>query len=205
MMTAVLTGILLGLALIVPIGQQNVFVVGQGVALGMPRALVAVVAAACCDTLLILLGAGGVSVLLNQLPGLRPALLAAGALFLLFLGLRALRATPGENGFDSTSITKPSQVIARTVAVSLLNPHAILDTVGVLGAAIAAQPENARLFFGAGVVTASWLWFLVLAGAAALLRQALTPARRVWFDRFSGLIMLGFAGLLVSELYAVLR
>jgi L-lysine exporter family protein LysE/ArgO len=91
------------------------------------------------------------------------------------------------------------------VAVSLLNPHAILDTVGVLGAAIAAQPENARLFFGAGVVTASWLWFLVLAGAAALLRQALTPARRVWFDRFSGLIMLGFAGLLVSELYAVLR
>jgi L-lysine exporter family protein LysE/ArgO len=139
MMTALITGALLGLALIVPIGQQNVFVVNQGVTLGMPRALVAATAAACCDTLLIMLGAGGVSILLNQLPGLRPTLLAAGTIFLLFLGVQALRATPGENGFDAATIAGPRQVIARTLAVSLLNPHAILDTVGVLGAAIAAR------------------------------------------------------------------
>jgi L-lysine exporter family protein LysE/ArgO len=91
-------------------------------------------------------------------------------------------------------------VIARTVAVSLLNPHAILDTVGVIGAAISAQPSAQRLAFGAGTATASWLWFLVLAVAAAALRRILTPARRVWFDRVSGLIMVTFGVLLAVEL-----
>lgn len=54
METTYLAGLALGLALIVPIGAQNVFVVGQGLAVGWPRAGWAVIAAGCCDTLLIL-------------------------------------------------------------------------------------------------------------------------------------------------------
>lgn len=199
------TGFLLGLALIVPLGQQNVYVVSQGVAVGMPRALFAVFAAAGCDTLLILLGAGGASALLHRVPGLRPALLAGGVLLLLYLGIRALRSPAEPTGFETGGANGPRQVLARTVAVSLLNPHAILDTVGVLGAAIAGQPEPGRLAFGIGVVSASWVWFLTIASAAALLRKALTPARRVWFDRFSGVVLLGFAGFLAYELVGALR
>jgi L-lysine exporter family protein LysE/ArgO len=201
MVTAMLGGVLLGLGLIVPIGQQNVFVLSQGVALGMPRALVSVVAAACCDTFLILLGAGGASVLLDQLPWLRPVLLALGVLFLFHVGIRAMRTAVSSDDLHATTLTRPRQVIGRTVAVSLLNPHAILDTVGVLGTAITAQPAGTRLFFGIGVVTASWVWFLALASAAAMLRKVLTPARRVVFDRLSGVIMLGFAVLLAYEVF----
>jgi L-lysine exporter family protein LysE/ArgO len=84
------SGVLLGLALIVPIGPQNVFVLNQSIAVGMPRALAAVVAAGLCDSLLILAGAGGVSAVLTGVPGLRPTLLAAGALLLVFLGIRSL-------------------------------------------------------------------------------------------------------------------
>jgi L-lysine exporter family protein LysE/ArgO len=91
-------------------------------------------------------------------------------------------------------------VIGRTVAVSLLNPHAIIDTVGVIGAAVSAQPSSLRLAFGAGTATASWLWFTVLAVAAAGLRRGLTPDRRIWFDRASGVIMVTFGTLLVVEL-----
>ena len=203
-MTALLAGGLLGLGLIVPIGPQNVFVLSQGVALGMPRALVSVVAAACCDTSLILLGAGGASVLLDRLPWLRPAMLALGVVFLVHIGIRSMRTKVSSDELRATILTRPSQVIARTAAVSLLNPHAILDTVGVLGTAITAQPENTRLVFGLGVVTASWVWFLVHARGAGLLRKALTPARRVVVDRISGVIMLGFAGLLAYEIFATL-
>src|SRR5690606_13808575 len=91
---AYFTGLALGLALIVPIGAQNVFVFGQGVALGMPRALWAVIGAGLCDTLLIVLGATGTSALLHSVPGLRPAMLIGGALFLTYLGIRSLRAKP---------------------------------------------------------------------------------------------------------------
>ena len=73
-----LAGLALGLALIVPIGAQNVFVVGQGLAVGWPRAGWAVVAAGCCDTLLILAGAAGVAGLLTGFPVLRGRFCWAG-------------------------------------------------------------------------------------------------------------------------------
>ncbi|WP_018352633.1 LysE/ArgO family amino acid transporter [Longispora albida] len=201
-MVVFLSGVALGLALITPIGAQNVFVLGQGVAAGLPRALWTAAAAATCDTLLILAGAGGVSALLGVVPGLRVVLLAGGVVFLCHLGVQSLRSKPdagGELAADATAFST-RRVVTRTVAVSLLNPHAILDTVGVLGAAIAAQPESGRVAFGAGAVTASWLWFAVLAVGAALLRRYLTPDRRVWFDRISGGVMLAFAVLLTAEL-----
>lgn len=198
MTAAFLAGLALGLALIVPIGAQNVFVFGQGVALGLPRALWAVLGAALCDTLLIVLGATGASALLDSVPGLRPAMLAAGALFLAYLGVKSLRAKPSEFADEARSWS-PVGVLRRTAAVSLLNPHAILDTVGVLGTAIAAQAAAARAVFAAGAVAASWAWFLLLASAATGLRHAMTKERRVWFDRASGAVLLVFAVWLAVE------
>lgn len=204
MTAAFLTGLALGFALIVPIGAQNVFVFGQGVALGMPRALWAVLGAGLCDTLLIVLGATGASALLDSVPGLRPAMLAAGALFLAYLGVRSLRAAPAEIE-EAVGTWSPALVLRRTAAVSLLNPHAILDTVGVLGAAITAQAAAARPAFAAGAVSASWMWFLLLAGAATAMRRFMTARRRVWFDRFSGAVLLVFAVWLAVEFVQVLR
>lgn len=198
MTAAFLTGLALGLALIVPIGAQNVFVFGQAIALGMPRALWAVIGAAACDTLLIVLGAAGTSALLNSVPGLRPAMLLGGALFLTYLGVKSLRTKPSELD-DQSGTWSRGQVLRRTAAVSLLNPHAILDTVGVLGAAITAQAVATRVPFAVGAVVASWTWFLVLATAAHAMRRFLTKERRVWFDRVSGLILLVFAGWLAVE------
>jgi L-lysine exporter family protein LysE/ArgO len=180
---AYLAGLALGLALIVPIGAQNVFVVGQGLAVGWPRAGWAVVAAGCCDSVLIVGGAAGVSGLLTGFPAVRGALLLGGTAFLAYLGTQSWR----------------------TAAVSLLNPHAILDTVGVIGAAVAAQPHASRAVFALGSVTASWLWFLLLAGGAAGMRRYLTPRRAVWFERISGTIMLIFAVVLLVEFIQVIH
>ena len=198
-MLSYLAGLALGLALIVPIGAQNVFVVGQGLAVGWPRAAWAVVGAACCDTLLILAGAGGVSGLLAGFPALRGALLLGGATFLAYLGVRSWRTAAGAVRLQPGEASGAGRVLWRTVAVSLLNPHAILDTVGVIGAAVAAQPLSSRVVFAAGTVSASWLWFLLLAGAAAAMRRYLTPNRATWFERISGTVMFVFAAILLRE------
>lgn len=194
-----LAGLALGLALITPIGAQNVFVVGQGLAAGWPRAGWAVVAAGCCDTLLILAGAVGVSGLLNQVPTVRGILLLGGVALLGCLGVQSWRGSTASLRLETGTRLNGGAIIRRTVAVSLLNPHAILDTVGVIGAAIAAQPEASRALFAGGAVSASWLWFLLLAGGAAAARRYLTPRRALWFERASGTIMLAFAALLLYE------
>ena len=199
MHTTYLAGLALGLALIIPIGAQNVFVVGQGLAVGWPRAGWAVIAAGCCDTLLILAGAAGVSGLLAGFPALRGALLVGGAGFLSYLGIQSWRHAAATVRLDVGEPLGARSVVRRTVAVSLLNPHAILDTVGVIGAAIAAQTGPSRIAFAGGAVSASWLWFLLLAGGAATMRRYLTPRRAMWFERISGSVMLLFAVILLSE------
>lgn len=199
MFAAYAAGLVLGFGLITPIGAQNLFVVGQGIAAGLPRALWAVAAAGFCDTLLITLGAAGVSGLLGSFPVVRTALLAAGAVFLGYLGAQALRACGDRIDGGQPAGNSVRQIVARTASVSLLNPHAILDTVGVIGTAVAAQASHSRFLFAVGTVTASWLWFLLLAAGAAQFRHYLTGQAAIWFDRISGVIMLGFATAFTAE------
>ena len=54
--TPFLLGLVLGLALIIPIGVQSLFVLNQGLSVGFPRAFLGVAAVCSCDTLLIVLG-----------------------------------------------------------------------------------------------------------------------------------------------------
>lgn len=188
-------GLALGLALITPIGAQNLLVLEQGLRRGLRRALPAVVAAGICDTALIGLGAGGASALLAGSGGLRRALVAVGVVFLVALGLRSLLAR-----LEPLDVRGGGSVVARTVGVSLLNPHAVLDTVGVIGGAVAAQAAAHRLEFAAGAAAASWLWFLALAATAALLQARLSARGRLWIARLSGSAMLLFAALLAREI-----
>jgi L-lysine exporter family protein LysE/ArgO len=53
--------------------------------------------------------------------------------------------------------------------------------------------------FASGTVSASWLWFLLLAGGAAAARRFLTPRRALWFERISGAVMILFGALPLTE------
>ena len=229
-----LSGLALGLSLILPIGPQNVFVLQQGLVGGIKRGLLAAATAGLCDSLLILTGAGGVSALLTGWPELQRGLLALGAIFLIYLGVKSWRAPidaasvrswrasidtaglyavssplrPGQDTLppgrgtrsDYNSPRSPLVTVFLTgVAVSWGNPHAILDTVAVLGTAIAAHEPASRPAFAAGTVAASWLFFLLLAVVGASLRQKLSPSRQLWLQRGSGAIMLTFAAYLAMK------
>lgn len=196
-MPTFLAGVGLGLTLIVPIGAQNLFVINHGLQERLPRSLWAAMVTACCDTLLIILGALGASALLDAVPAARTALIVTGAVFLVMVGVRNMRSAAIEA--DVTDEVAPSSTIMAGVGVSLLNPHAILDTVGIIGGAIAAQPLAGRLSFAGGTITASWLWFLALVLLASVLRTRLSPRVRSHVQRGTGALMLVFAGILVLE------
>ena len=169
-------GLLFGMATAFPVGVQSFVVLNQGLVAGYPRVFFGIVTASCCDTLLILLGAAGVSALLNA-PGSREVLIFVGVIFLLVMGVLALRGSSDDEKVES--LMRPAAMVVQTVGVSLLNPHAILETVGVLGAAIAAQDAENRPEFAAGVVSASWVWFLMIGLGASILQRWLTSPVRL--------------------------
>jgi L-lysine exporter family protein LysE/ArgO len=190
-------GLLFGLATAFPVGVQSFVVLDQGLRFGYPRVLTGIVTASLCDTLLIVLGAAGASTLLADADARTPVLLV-GVAFLATFGVLAFRAPPEDEAVKS--VARPFAMIAQTVGVSLFNPHAVLETVGILGGAIVAQSAENRIGFAAGVISASWVWFLVVGLGASALQRRLTAPARLWMQRSSGAIMLALAAALVIRL-----
>lgn len=196
-MTAFAFGLLFGMATAFPVGVQSFVVMNQGLRFGYPKVLVGIATASLCDSLLIVLGAAGASALLTA-PGHERLLVSIGALFFIIVGVTTLRASPENEEVESRA--RPGGMVAQTVGVSLLNPHAVFETVGLLGGAIAIQTAGDRLPFAAGAISASWVWFAMIGFGASGLRAWLTPPVRLWTQRGSGALMLVFAGLLTLRL-----
>lgn len=170
MFDAIIHGFILALGLILPLGVQNVFVFNQGAV--QPRfiqALPVIITASLCDTLLISLAVYGVSVVVLEYEWIRLALLTMGIGFLIYMGFVTWRSKPPARQRETADSFTPKKQIAFAVSVSLLNPHAILDTVGVIGTNSLQYGGLEKAIFSATCITVSWLWFFVLgmAGRAA--------------------------------------
>jgi L-lysine exporter family protein LysE/ArgO len=170
----------LSAGLIVAIGAQNVFVLTEG-ARGRRPWLVASLCTA-SDVLLIALGVGGVGSLVAGNRAFSGWLALGGALFLLAYGLRALKSAlrggsmaPG----DAEGPLTTRAILLTTLGVSLLNPHALLDTVVLIGGLAGRLGEAERLAFGLGAAAASACWFFSLSLGGRLLAPLLAR-RRVW-------------------------
>jgi len=165
---AIIHGLALAFGLILPLGAQNVFVFSQGaVQPSLWRAMPVVLTAAVCDTLLILLAVLGVSLVVLTLPWLKTLLYAGGVLFLLYMGYLIWRSRPVADETQS-ELFSPRRQILFAASVSLMNPHAILDTIGVIGTSSLAYSGAAKWAFTLACVLVSWVWFLGLCIAGRL-------------------------------------
>jgi L-lysine exporter family protein LysE/ArgO len=160
--TVLLQGFVTGGGLIVAIGSQNAFLLAQGVRRQhhWPIKLLCSLS----DTLLICLGVLGMGALISESPTLLQLARCGGALFLFCYGFRALRSALQPRGLVAQGLGAMSlkSALLTTLAVSLLNPPAYLDTVVLLGSISTQYGEGLRYWFGAGAILASCLWFLLL-------------------------------------------
>ena len=86
--------------------------------------------------------------------GYQEVLIALGSTFLIVLGLLTLRSPPPQHS-EVEALPHIAATVAKGVGVSLFNPHAVLDTIGIIGGVIAAQAAEEQLSFAAGTVSAS--------------------------------------------------
>lgn len=188
-------GFALSAGLIMAIGAQNVFVLTQGARGHRPWFVAGVCTA--CDALLIAAGVGGVGALAAGSPGVSGLLALGGALFLACYGWRAFRnAVLGESLSLSEDAARPTAraILLAACGVSLLNPHALLDTVVLIGGLSSRLDANGRLLFGLGAVTASACWFFSLSLGGRLLAPVLRrPGAWRVLDVLVGLTMWGLA------------
>ena len=88
------------------------------------------------------------------------------------------------------------------LSVSLLNPHAILDTVGVIGTNAVKYNGEEQWYFLCACIVVSWLWFfsLMLTGAT-LKKRHISPSMFAVFNKISALFIWGTAFYLLIGLF----
>ncbi len=196
-MIALLTGFATGLGLIIAIGAQNAFVLRQG--LRREYVFPIVLFAALSDALLIIVGIAGLGALIQGFPLALEVIRYAGAAYLMWFGISAVRRAIKPATLEAASEGKGSLVgaLASIAALTYLNPHVYLDTVILLGG-VANQFSDERWVFGIGAATASFVWFFSLGYFAKFLSRFVSSPK-FWrvLDSFIAVVMFTIAVLLL--------
>ncbi len=165
-----LTGLTMGLSLIVAIGAQNAFVLRQG--LRNEHVFAVCLACALSDAALIVLGVTSFRQIAVLLPWLDPVMRYAGAAFLIWYGAKSLYSALRSSAVLAAGEAKSSsfrRTLAMCLALTWLNPHVYLDTVALLGT-ISTRFPGSEASFAAGAMTGSFLFFFSLGFGARWLR-----------------------------------
>jgi L-lysine exporter family protein LysE/ArgO len=187
-----LRGFGLSAGLIVAIGAQNAFVLRQG----LRRQHVWLTALICiaCDILMFSIGGAGFGSLVAAIPALTTITAWGGAIFILVYGALAFRSALRPSALEvqrnGEEVRSRRAVILTALGVSLLNPHAWLDTVVLVGGIAGQYAWGERVFFLAGAMLASTVWFHTLAfGARVLAPIFARPAAWRVLDAIIGAVM----------------
>lgn len=162
MLQPLIHGLLLALGLILPLGAQNVFVFNQGAnQKKISKALPVIITAGLCDTFLIVIAILGVSLILISMPTLQLFIYIIGFLFLMYMAWSLWTEKP--SNIEEIEPMPAKKQILFALSVSLLNPHAIMDTVGVIGTSASVYDGYDKVVFSLATISVSWIWFVFLA------------------------------------------
>ena len=196
MLSAFLTGFILGFSLILAIGVQNSFVLRQGL---MGRH-VFTVALFCSlsDALLISIGVAGISIFLNNYINLvSDWLFGISAIWLAGYGLLRLKdAVIGKSILiaENSSVNGLASTLSFLSVLTFANPHVYLDTVVLIGSVSQQFPDNTKLAYVLGASIASFVFFFSLAYGAKFLSPIMQrPIAWQLLDSFIAFVMFTLA------------
>lgn len=202
MISAVFHGFILAIGLIIPLGVQNFFIFSQGAVRNkFIYVLPIVITAAICDTILILLAVLGVSFIVLSFLWMKTVLIILGSLFLLYMGLITWRAKVENKSNQAEGNSKIRKLVSYTIMISILNPHAILDTIGVIGTSSLNYQGYDKLAFTCACIMVSWVWFFLLAMAGRFVgSKDKTGKISLYLNKISAIVMWGVAIYLISTI-----
>lgn len=162
---ALFKGLATSAGLIMAIGAQNAFVLSQGIRQQHQWPI----AALCSffDAVLITAGVMGIGVLISSSDVLLAVARWGGAAFLLIYGAKALLSAlkPGILKTQENSMSLKAALLT-TVSVTLLNPHAYLDTLVLIGSVGGQYQGQEQWAFTLGAISFSFIWFFSLSYGA---------------------------------------
>ncbi|WP_026673129.1 LysE/ArgO family amino acid transporter [Alkalihalobacterium bogoriense] len=192
-MDAFIHGFLLAFGLILPMGIQNIFIFNQGLTQpSYKKALPAIITASVCDTVLIIIAVSFLHLIADFFENVHVILMIGGFFFLLYIGWTIWHSSV--TGNNATPPVPAKKQIIFALSVSLLNPHALLDTIGVIGTNSLLYQHEAKWLFMIAAIIVSWLYFFLLGFIGKIVGQLSDNIGwRKRFNQASALMIWGLA------------
>jgi threonine/homoserine/homoserine lactone efflux protein len=193
MSIALWKGIGAGFAIAAPVGPIGLLCIRRTLARGRLAGFSSGLGAATADFIYGLIAAAGLSALNAWLMHRGAWLSAAGALFLIVLGVRIWRERPARES-DRTAHGGMAASFGSTFLLTLTNPMTIVLFAGLMAGlgATAAATKNVPFALAAGVFIGSAAWWLALTGTTSLFRRRLSPQSLGWVNRAAASVLIGF-------------
>ncbi len=197
-------GIAVGIIIALPVGPVGVLCVRRTLFEGPSYGFISGLGAATADTIFGVIAGFGLTIVRDAMLRYQDWLGAAGGLFLLYVGVKALvQAKDAEP--EPVEDEAHFAAFVSTFALTITNPITILAFAGIF-AKLGVGEDAGFLGTGAlvaGVFLGSLLWWLGLSFGIAGLRRIGT-VRLAWINRISGAILtLSGLGLLAAALVAL--
>jgi len=194
MLFNLLTGMLIGFFIAVPIGPIDMLCIRRTLLWGTRSGFITGLGAAFADAIYGASAAFGIITLTTFLIGYKQLFQLIGGIFLCCLGMKTFRTSNSE---DTRGLSTGSLAFAfvTTFFLALMSPMTILSLVGafsVLGVTIEGSSFDTALLLTLGVFAGSTLWWFILSSGVSLFRDKLNVRNLIWINRFSGVILISF-------------
>lgn len=188
-------GFILGFSIAAPVGPIGVLCIRRTLAQGLLVGVACGLGAALGDAMYGLIAGFGLTMVSNFLVAQKFWLGVVGGLFLGYLGIKIFFSAPSQNA-ARTAGSGYLEAFLSTFLLTITNPMTILSFIAIfagLGIVNNSGSYESALALVGGVFAGSAAWFLTLCGAVATIRHKITNQWLGRINRVSGLIILGFA------------
>jgi threonine/homoserine/homoserine lactone efflux protein len=194
--------LLIGLSIAAPVGPIGILCIRRSLTEGRWIGLLTGLGAASADGVYGCIAGLGITLVSGFLIAQANWIRLAGGLFLAYLGINAMLSRPAEK----TPVVKRVSLAGAytsTFFLTLSNPIPILSFAAIftgLGAGSSGGGSRSVLTVVLGIFTGSASWWLLLSSAVSLVRERITPAVLLWINRISGLAILVFAIVVLTDI-----
>ena len=200
-----LQGLLLGIAYVVPIGLQNIYVINAALQGGWRNHIVTILIVSFMDISLATACFLGLGALIDLFSWLKLFILFAGFIMLMIIGVTLIRTAVAIKTDSGTKNYSFWSVCRDLFVVTWLNPHALIDGSILFGTVNAGLPVGAKNVFFFGMCSASLLWFAGLTITVALLRHLISVRIFNVINKICGAVIIAFALKFLWECLQLLR